>query len=1091
MVDPHTKGCPEPEVLAAYVDRGLSLSERARVDAHLASCRTCLALVAGVARTVEELSASQPGVAVTVGTTPRVAWRAWAGGLAAAAAVIAVVITPALVQPWLDRESGLVSLVDSVGEHRSVLGRLTGGFPHAPLGELSAGGQDSRAAGTDRVQLTSGRIHESFGDRTTPSQLHALGVAYLLDRRLDDAVQALVSASREQPANAQYLSDVAAVQLERARVGLRPDDLPRALAAADRARRLDPSLPEAWFNRALAASALSLTAEARASWTEYLRRDSTSRWAAEARTRLEELSKPTPATAWTSIEGRLQQSFDAATADEAVRTQVTASRNFLENTLVVAWADAVLRGESGEQEFERVRVMAAAIARSSGDALYTDAAAAIDRSSGNARTALARNHKAYSEGAAALADDRFAAAADILRTARLEFTKSGSPFAYRAALDLGAAAYFTGRVDEASAMLEAAGKASRTAGYSNIAARVSWQQGLAAMGRGELADAQTKFEDTLAGFERMNDAEQVANAHNLLASLYFYLGDSSNEWRHRSEALQGLSVSSNPRFKYGLLLTAAASARATTPEAALPMLDAALTFARASGRTAAVTETLTNMSATKLALGSVDDAKDDIVASRHELAQISDVQFQRRMEVAILSIESDLLRSTNPRAAAEAATRAIDIVRQRGDRLRLAQLNLRLAKAAIASGRLAEAEAALTSGIGEFDVERGSLVSDDRISTLDESWQLFDTAVHLAIRRGDYARAFEMAERARLRTAAESQRLIAGRTLEQVESALAPGEAVLALNQFDDELSVWLIKREGTTVVTRPLSRLHADLLVSRQREEIRREASESAAGSTLYDEIVRPMADALNGVARIKVVADGPSQNAAFAALRNRSTGRYLVEDFALTQALSVNAAVTGRAVESTARTTPLVIGGPEAAGNASEVASVYPNATLLSGPYATSQQLLEQAMNRPIVHISARTADNSAYPLLSRVVLADSNGQQHSGALFGRDIAARQMNNTGLVVIDQIESSGSPRYESTLGLARAFLAAGVPEVLRTLPGTDETAIRQLMVEFHRLVASGQTAGQALSTLQRNAIRSNGRRLGAWSALVLHGSDR
>jgi anti-sigma factor RsiW len=48
MVDSHTNGCPEPEVLAAYVDRGLSLSERARVDDHLASCPQCIALVAGV-----------------------------------------------------------------------------------------------------------------------------------------------------------------------------------------------------------------------------------------------------------------------------------------------------------------------------------------------------------------------------------------------------------------------------------------------------------------------------------------------------------------------------------------------------------------------------------------------------------------------------------------------------------------------------------------------------------------------------------------------------------------------------------------------------------------------------------------------------------------------------------------------------------------------------------------------------------------------------------------------------------------------------------------------------------------------------------
>src|SRR5690349_12193540 len=176
MVDPHTNGCPEPEALAAYVDQGLSLAERARVDAHLASCPQCIALLAGVARTVAEVSAHLPDAGVPAEATPLVSRRTLAGAMAAAAAVIAVITMPSLVRPWVDRDSGLVNLVGSVGEQRSVLGRLTGGFPHAPLGAPSAGGQDGRLAGTDRVQWTAGKIREAFGERETPSQLQGLGV---------------------------------------------------------------------------------------------------------------------------------------------------------------------------------------------------------------------------------------------------------------------------------------------------------------------------------------------------------------------------------------------------------------------------------------------------------------------------------------------------------------------------------------------------------------------------------------------------------------------------------------------------------------------------------------------------------------------------------------------------------------------------------------------------------------------------------------------------------------------------------------------------------------------------------------------------
>ena len=69
--------------------------------------------------------------------------------------------------------------------------------------------------------------------------------------------------------------------------------------------------------------------------------------------------------------------------------------------------------------------------------------------------------------------------------------------------------------------------------------------------------------------------------------------------------------------------------------------------------------------------------------------------------------------------------------------------------------------------------------------------------------------------------------------------------------------------------------------------------------------------------------------------------------------------------------------------------------------------------------------------------------------------------------------------------------MAAGVPAVLGTLPGADENATRDLMIGFHREMSQGMSAEQALHTVQRNAIQQNGRRLGAWTALVLYGSDR
>ena len=264
--------------------------------------------------------------------------------------------------------------------------------------------------------------------------LHALGVSQLLAGRYDDAAQSLLAASREQPANARYLSDVAAVQLERARLGLRPDDLPRALAAADRARRLDPSLKEAWFNRALAASALSLTAEAKAAWTEYLQarqRVAVGGRSAHAARRIVEAD----AGGGVGGDGRpAAAAIDASTADEAVRTQTTEARNFIERTLLREVGDAVLEGEQRRRRARsaardgRRRCSASPATRSTS----TLSPPSIAPSRAASRQTLAEAHRDYAARRGSFI--RIAYAAALADSHPLESRFGDSSFAVLAAL---------------------------------------------------------------------------------------------------------------------------------------------------------------------------------------------------------------------------------------------------------------------------------------------------------------------------------------------------------------------------------------------------------------------------------------------------------------------------------------------------------------------------------------------------------------------------------------------------------------------------------------------------------------------------------
>ncbi|HYE88646.1 MAG TPA: CHAT domain-containing protein, partial [Vicinamibacterales bacterium] len=926
--------------------------------------------------------------------------------------------------------------------------------------------------------MAAGKIRESFGDRATPAQLHALGLAHLLSGNIDDAAQELLAASRRQPDNAQYLSDVAVVQLERARRGIRPDDLPRALASADRATRLDPSLREAWFNRAVAITALSLTDQARHAWRQYLDRDSRSAWAAEARAQLAALDQPNGATAWDTIAVQLQGAINLQLAEHALKTNMTESRNFVEQVLFREWAAAVESNRDASGLLANLRVMADAFNRA-GDAQYVDSVAAIDRAiaKGSSHvTQLASAHRQFADSSAAFANDRFDDAAKGFQDAQRRLSEFGSPFATRAEIERGGVAHVTGKNDDAIPFLKRGAEVARTRGYGYAEGRSTWFLGLVAFSKSQLGDVRDYYEQARSAFERIGDTEQAAGAHNLLAALFAYLGDDEAAWTHREKALAALRTTRSERFRFMVLASAAASVRRTDPETSLVFQDAVIASAERSGRQLAVVDARNTKAAILNELGRFAEAASDLHATRAMLDRIPNIAARERAEESILATESDYYRRRDPARAVVAAQTAIDRVTKRNDRLRLAQLSLKLAKANIALGHHDAADAALARGIQAFDLERSSLVDGGRLSTLDESWRLFDTAIQLAIHKKDYSRAFELSERSRSRNASGLRRGVANESLSDVEKQVNEDEAIVALDQFDDEIAVWVIRRLDTSVFTRPMARRDAQRLIGQLHDEIRAGSAAPQASSALFNELIRPANVALRGVARMVVVPGETYQGVSFAALWDRSSRRYLVEDVTVRMASSVTAAISGPPA-ATAVNDVLIVGGPNAGDRARAIAAEYPDATVLSGANATRERVVNAAADRTIVHFVADADRNREYPMLSRLRLAGEPGRPYSTDLLGRDIAATDLSRTRLVVIESNRASESHQGEAFSGLAPAFMAAGVPAVLDTLTNAHSPAIRELMVGFHRQMRQSRSAAQALSRLQRNAIQQNGRR--------------
>ncbi|HEY7513839.1 MAG TPA: zf-HC2 domain-containing protein, partial [Vicinamibacteria bacterium] len=357
---------PDLTLIAAHADRRLAGEERSRMDQHLAQCSRCFEIYSETLLFKEDTE-PQPkgGSRVIPFLAKRPAFQIAAG--LAAALVLAAGLS------FVGNRSGfrvlpaspVAELVQAVGERRLVEPRLTGGFRYGRLLVMRSGeGPQGLDAQPPAVLAAVARIRERAEKDPSPEALGALGVTYLVSGDVGAAVKALESATAQKTDDPRLWSDLAAAYLARARQADEPADIPKALEAAERAIELKDPPVEAWFNRALALEALHLDDAAKKAWEDYIARDATSGWADEARQHLEALAAKPRQSSVEEERARVRAALEEGSAavgrlaDESPQML----RDYLDNDLLPAWADATLVGHpDAKLNRNRARVVGEAL----------------------------------------------------------------------------------------------------------------------------------------------------------------------------------------------------------------------------------------------------------------------------------------------------------------------------------------------------------------------------------------------------------------------------------------------------------------------------------------------------------------------------------------------------------------------------------------------------------------------------------------------------------------------------------------------------------------------------------------------------------
>jgi CHAT domain-containing protein/tetratricopeptide (TPR) repeat protein len=1010
-----------------------------------------------------------------------------------------------------ERRPELIELVKAVGTYRPLEARLTGGFAYGPLQAPSRSAGGSQELSPD-LRIAVARIEKRAARSRSDSDWVALGTSYLLSGELEKGLGFLEAAVAEPSSDALLLSDLAAAYLSVAQEGDRDDLIPKALASAERACRLNARLPEAAFNKALSLEAIHLSDQAQQAWRAYSAIDSSSPWAREAQAHLTKLERESSAeaTRGSDIEGTLEAALAKQRVDiDGLRPVRHRLRTWIEATLLPAWAERELSGDriAARERLRRARVAADLLVRAGGDPMPRDGIRTIDKSArgGTDRVLTARLAHAHLALRDALRQFDQGAVADANRTfqlAKSSFAQAHSPYLHWSTIYTAVAQYAARQFDGASGTLRAGIVGNVDERYRYLAGRRIWLAGLIAVNQGRFMESLAAYRGSLGDFESVGEWESLAAVEGLLAENFRKLGVPREAWRHELGALARLPDAGPMRRKNLILqLGSDLCLNSNLPAAALHFEHQVIsTSSDREGRPSVLVEGYVHRAQIQKKLGDALAAGDDLNRARALLGRIDDVPLRLREEAEVLKVAGEIDRDTMPLDAIASTTRAIDFFGGPGGESRMTELYLARARARLVARQPDLAERDLVTAVGHFEQQRGGLANRQyRASLFGNGWQAFVEMVRLQVTwRQNPMGALDYAERGRARTLLESAANT--ETVEPLPVAAAQHQmpdraAALFFVTLEDRLYVWTVRNRSINLTQRPIGAAALSAKVNRVRWLLPQPDSDGARLRTeleeLFGQLIEPALPSLAGVETVVIIPDGPLHSLPFAALVNPKSGRYLVQDFVLMTAPSLSTMVrfrpsTPHRPESGLRA--LVVGNPEYKQSADaswlprlpfsqeeavNVAAMYRDALLLTAEKATKREFLKNLPLYEIVHYSGHAVVNEQTPSMSRLLMTPDENSDDDGALFASELVDVRLDKTSLVVLAACSTSVGMigNGEGIFSIARPFLEAGASIVIGTLWDIQDRSAADFFAEFHRHVVGGENPAVALTAVQRQFL--------------------
>jgi CHAT domain-containing protein len=437
----------------------------------------------------------------------------------------------------------------------------------------------------------------------------------------------------------------------------------------------------------------------------------------------------------------------------------------------------------------------------------------------------------------------------------------------------------------------------------------------------------------------------------------------------------------------------------------------------------------------------------------------------------------------------------------------------------LATGNDAAIERELQTVLDLFETHRNRIIDEqNRNSFFDAEQSVYDLAIGYELSRGRDELAFDYSETSRARSLLDSlhyapqraagneiadlpfRSMTTAQGFAQLREQLPAGIQIVQYALLENSLAIWVLSRDGLSVVQRPIARnefaervnLYERLITSRHADDADKLRD---TASSLYEILIDPIVGKLNQGQPICVIPDKLLFQLSFGSLWSKEAGKYFIEQFPIFISSSLNVLVqcskAAAAHPATNDEALLGIGNPsfdraahpdlsdlpDAVREVSAIAAVYPRTISLTSGAATKNAVEKYLYASDIVHFAGHYFIDSSDSLRSGLLLAPEPARSGGDeALTAQDVFALKLTRPKLIVLSACETTGEKYYggEGIVGMATTFLAAGVPLVVASQWPVDSNATADLMIAFHNYRRNGYSTISALRQAQIDMIRGS-----------------